>query len=69
MMTITAHKQNMINAKLPYITLKLDEVYIAFFIGTRSTCVPNGERKITALESEKMLVIASVRLPIEYRMS
>jgi hypothetical protein len=47
--------------------LKLDEVYIAFFIETHS--MPNGKRKIMALEYEKLPVIASVRLPIEYRMS
>jgi hypothetical protein len=34
--------------KLRYIMLKLDEVYIAFFIKTCS--IPNGKWKITALE-------------------
>jgi hypothetical protein len=41
-------------AKLCYITLKFDEVYIAFFIETHS--IPNGKRKIMAFESKKKSV-------------
>jgi hypothetical protein len=59
-------EQHLRKAALGYITLNLDEVYIAYFIETRKYAY--GKQTITALDSKNKYVISSVRLPIEYRM-
>jgi hypothetical protein len=55
------------NAKLCYVTLKLDECYIETITGSRS--MHNGKWKIAAQNTRKVSVLASLRLSIEYKIT